>query len=1100
MFTDLEDSTRLWEVDPTAMRADVARHGELIAAAVEANGGVRSLEQGAGDSTVAAFRRASDALAAALAVQEAMHAEVWASATPLRVRVAVHAGEVGLEADGAYSGPTMNRCGRLLQAAHGGQILASATAIELGRPALPTGASITDLGRHHLRGIDDPIAIVQLGGPTLPSTFPPPRTQRGGATALPTTDSTFIGRSTDIELLVGLLGSHRVVTVVGAGGCGKTRLALEVARQCLDHHPDGVRWVDLAPVTSAESVVDAAATAVGLRGTAAPSRARVVEHLAGRSMLVVVDNCEHVIDEAAALVAAVEARCPDVRVLATSREPLALRDEVVWRVPSLAVPIREDGRDLHDTDAGRLLLDRIRRVHPGHEPTDGDLADLATICRRLDGIPLALELAAARTATIPPAVLAQRLAERFSLLDGGGRNVRARQRTLEASVAWSYQLLDEDEQRALRTLSVFTSSFPTSAAIEVIGGDERRAEELVLRLLDCSLLADRTGRDHPPRVQMLEAVRWFARERLVALGEAETALDRHLGWCVEQARSLGRQLEGPAVRQAVTALEQDVDNLRAAMQRAIDHDRGADATRIITSTFWFWIWRGRIPEARRWLHRADASGADMQPDELVVVQWARAELTAHGGTRQAPFDRIALDALARARDLGDEHTEGRLLMSHSRILAFSDPEAAMAEAEQGRRLCERHGDRFWAATALVSQSLAQTTLGRFDVAESFLDELRVLAAQLDHPQLVADEIARRVLVDRRAGRYDSVRGAVAAIDEVTEDLTDLSSRALVYAAAAFVDVVQGRASAALASVEDLADRYRAAGEHQYLPSFALPAMEALIALGRPTEALDRFGALWSTASTNLHWRIRMGQARAVAQLVSGDPAAARTSLLDVLETAHAYRNRHDAAIADRILAAIERADGEYGAAEARLHDALEVHVGFAHPQLAADVLEELAGLELDHRRPGPAAVLFGAAATIRSDGAVAHRVGRQDAYEADLATLRTRLDEDDLARAWHQGAALTLAEAAELARRGRGRRGRPTTGWESLTATEAKVAELAAQGRTNPEIAEALIMGRATVKTHISTILRKLGLDNRTQLAGLVARRDRAPAGGEPMG
>jgi class 3 adenylate cyclase len=367
VFTDLEDSTRRWEEDPEAMKADVARHLALIDDVVARHGGRRALEQGAGDSTVAAFTRASDALAVAVALQTAMHQATWQGSDPLRVRVAVHAGEVDVDHRGGYVGPTMNRCGRLLQASHGGQVLASATVVELGRAGLG-GSTLRELGVHHLRGIDEPVAIVQVSGAGLPDSFPPVRTQEGAARTVPLPDSSFVGRRADIDAVASLVAAQRVVTVVGAGGCGKTRLAIEVSNEVLGSFRDGVVWVDLAPVSGAAAVLDATASALGMRGTVAPTAARIAAHLTRRSVLLVVDNCEHVIDAAAALVAAIEASAPEARVLATSREPLALKDEVVWRVPSLAVPVHDDGRDLLDTDAGRLLVARIRRVRPATRP------------------------------------------------------------------------------------------------------------------------------------------------------------------------------------------------------------------------------------------------------------------------------------------------------------------------------------------------------------------------------------------------------------------------------------------------------------------------------------------------------------------------------------------------------------------------------------------------------------------------------------------------------------------------------------------------------------------------------------------------------------
>jgi len=1085
VLTDLEASTTRWESDPSAMATDLARHLAIVDEVGERWNGRRAPEQGAGDSTVTAFGRASDALAAAVDLQEAMQAEVWTGTEPLLARVAVHAGEVHLDDTGRYQGPTMNRAGRLLQAGHGGQILASTTAIDLGGATLGDRVRRIDLGPHRLRGIDEPLAIVQVTPDGHRATFPPLRTVGTAAVTLPHPDSSLVGRAHDLRALVDLLDQHRVLSVVGAGGCGKTRLAIELAHETIDRFAHGAAWVDLAPITGPDAVVDAVAAAVGLHTNAEITTDRIVGHLAPRSLLLLVDNCEHVIDDAAAVIAAIQAGCPAVHVVATSREPLSLRDEVVWRVPSLATPSLPDGRDLLASDAGRLLVDRIRRVRPDYEPDGEDREALAAVCRRLDGIPLALELAAARTATIPPKELAARLSERFALLAGGSRDAVARQRTIEASIAWSHQLLGPDEQRVFRRLSAFAGTFTMSAAVRLVS-EGPDVVDIIERLQQGSLLVDRPGPVR--RLQLLEPVRWFARERLIDAGEADDTLGRHLDWCIATAGAHGAEVEGPDVVAALAQLDLDVDNLRAGMDWALGHGRPADAARIIAAAPWFWIWRGRALEALRWLRRGgDDLDEQLTTGEQIKLLWARASL---GITTTSPDWREAAStgaALARAQ--GETGWEARFQVLVSQADAFSDPHTVLAEAEARRARCLSAGEPFWAAISLVSESLAHITLGRFDLAEPLLDQLRVEAEALRHPQLLADEIARRALVDRRFGRYEDVRAASRRIGAVAAPLTELNAQALVHAQVALVDVAQGHAAVALEAMEALMRRYVDAGEYGYIPSIALPIIDALIDLGRAGEAVHRFEPFWEAFRQSISWRLRMGNTRAIALYASGDPDAAWSALEEVVDEAHAAPNEHEVANAERLLAAIDRDARRFAVAEDRLHRALDIQARLGYPQYVADVLEELAGIDLDHARPGPAAVLFGAAAAIRDASGVVRRIGRQHAYDADIDRLHDALGEADLGGAWARGTTLSMADAVDLARRGRGERRRPATGWESLTATEAKVATLVAEGRTNPEIAETLIMGRATVKTHVSSILRKLGLTNRTQVAAAAARR-----------
>jgi predicted ATPase/DNA-binding CsgD family transcriptional regulator len=989
-------------------------------------------------------------------------------------------------ADGSTSRDGLERCHELLRAANERQVVTTATALDLARPGIGQLAEVTDLGVHHIGEGSTGVWIWQLDPDGATTHFPPLRTRDTLASSLPTTGTSFVGRASDVASLAALIAEHRVVSIVGAGGCGKTRIAVEVAFATFRRFRDGVAWVDLAPLTDPTTLPHAVAAAVGLSSAAEITLERITEHLGQRALLVVLDNCEHVATDAARAVAAITSSCPAVRLLTTSREPLALANEVVWRIPSLAVPEATDGTDLLGTDAGRLLVERIRLVRPHFEPDASDTRSLATVCRRLGGIPLALELAAARTSTMSPSELAGRLDERFGLLLGGARDSVARQRTLEASIAWSYRILTEDEQRCFRVLSVFPGPFTLDAALAVCGDGRADAERSIGRLRAASLLVDRAGRPHE-RLQMLEPIRWFARERLIDCHEADAALGRHLDWACSTARVLGDQLEGAGVSGALEQLDAEIDNLRAAMDWAVDHDRAADAATILASTSWYWVWRGRVNEMEQWLASSGLDTAQLEPCDRLDLVWAIAELTA---SRAGGIAELVEEGTALARDLGNRGAEAKFRVSHSRVLAFTDPHGTLERAPAEREMCRHERIPFWSATSLVSEALAHITLGRFDRAEPLLDQLRIEARALRHPQLIADDIARRALVDRRFGRYDAVRRAVGEIDTITAGFTTLNSQALVHAQAALVDVAQGRAEQALIDIDLLYRHYRVAGELGYLPSIALPIIDALIDLGRPSEALERFDPLWQGFRRTISWRLRLGSVRATAMLAAGDIDGARVAFTAVVDEARTTPNEHEAAIAERFLAAIDRTEQRFADAEARLHRALEVQSALGYPQYVADVLEELAGIELEHDRPHPAAVLFGAAAAIREQSGVMRRIGRQDAYDADIADLEHRLG-TELSAHWQRGAALTMSDAVELAQRGRGERGRPATGWESLTATERKVAELVAAGRTNPEIAEALIVGRATVKTHVSSILRKLGLANRTQLAGLAARKTR---------
>ena len=426
LLADVEGSTRLWETQPGEMTAAVARLNQAVSEIIATHDGVRPVEQGEGDSFVAAFARASDAVAAAVALQRAPLA-------PIRLRIGVHTGEVQLRDEGNYAGPTINRTARLRDLGHGGQTLLSGATEPLVVDRLPEGAWLTDLGTHPLRDLPRPERVVQLCHPDLVNEFPPLRTSKAvAASNLPVQLTSFVGREAELTQLRELLAQNRVVTLTGAGGAGKTRLAVQVAAQLADEFDDGVWYVDLAPITDPELVSVTVARALGLPDQ--PGRSTMdslLRFVRDRQMLVVLDNCEHLLDASAELVVAVLSGAARLTLLATSREAIGLAGEVSWRVPSLSLA----------DDAIEMFTDRARHARPGFAVSDDNAAAVTEICRRLDGLPLAIELAAARVRALSLNEILDSLHDRFRLLTGGARTAVRRQQTLRASVDWSHALL-----------------------------------------------------------------------------------------------------------------------------------------------------------------------------------------------------------------------------------------------------------------------------------------------------------------------------------------------------------------------------------------------------------------------------------------------------------------------------------------------------------------------------------------------------------------------------------------------------------------------------------------------------------------------------------
>jgi predicted ATPase/class 3 adenylate cyclase len=552
LFTDIEGSTRLWDAAPEAMGLALARHDEIVRGAIDGHRGL--VFATGGDGFAAAFESVADGVRAAVAIQSKLGEEEWDEAAPIRVRLGLHVGEVE-ERDGDYFGPAVNRAARIMAAGHGSQTLASTAVLEIcGRDGF------VSLGHHRLQGFGAPEELWQLGA----EEFPPLRSQRREGN-LPGSVSSFLGRGAELDEVTVLLGGHRMVTLAGVGGVGKTRLALEAARRVAAGFADGVWFVDLGPRRDADGVIEATASALGVIPEPGEAlKAAVLGHLSELRTLLVMDNCEHVIDGVAALCTDILRDAAGVTVLATSREPVAITGELVWPIPSLRQPTE-------------LFFERAVEADASFAPSEDEHDVIAGICGRLDGIPLAIELAAARTRTMTVVEIRDRLDDRFRLLRGSGRGGVERHQTLQATVQWSHDLLDDSDRQLFEHLSVFPATFDATAVeaicAPILGLDEWDVRDALDRLVERNLIvAARDGQ--VTRYRLLETFRQFGEQRLDL--EAATSLHRaHLTHFSEVAWDAGiGYLDRPDV------LEPDPwilerDNIRAAMQWAIadeDHD------------------------------------------------------------------------------------------------------------------------------------------------------------------------------------------------------------------------------------------------------------------------------------------------------------------------------------------------------------------------------------------------------------------------------------------------------------------------------------------------------------------------------------------------
>ena len=1054
LLSDVEGSTRRWEGAPDAMTLAIPRHYELLDEAITNNGGIRPVQQGEGDSVVGAFSRASDALAAALAAQRAFAAEPWPEGADLRIRIAVHTGEAQVRSEGSYLGHALNRCARIRATAHGGQVLVSAATAALVTERLPAGATLVDLGMHRLKDLGSPERIWQLVHPDVRRDFPPLRSLEVFRHNLPVQLTPLIGRAGEIAELCALLTLDRLVTLTGSAGVGKTRLALAVAAETLERYPGGVWWVELAPLAEHDGVGRAALAALGAREAPGVSASQqLAVELGDQPALLVLDNCEHLIEGCAALVADLLAANPSASALTTSREPLGVPGEITWRVPSMRCPSVERGLDvptLSQYDAVVLFVERARRARPSFVVNDANAPAVAQICHRLDGIPLAIELAAARCRQMSAERIASELDDRFRLLTGGARTVMARQQTLTASVDWSHERLDDAERITFRRLGVFAGPFPLEAAEAVVAapGDLELVEvfELMSRLVDKSLVVVFEGPRGEPRYRLLETLRIFALDRARAAGELTALRDAHARWWADWLEPRGAL----PTDEVLEEIEEFHGNLKAALDWSVaDPPLGLRLLRDVSRP---WDGSGRASDA---MVAADQLLTD-ESAQLYEEAWLEAAARSsplHQDARGPTAYRSLLDRVTRVADrLGDSY--------HYGWGRWEEPEHAIAT----RDLARERGDGYletW-LTIAIAFDLAMNEPGR---AEAVVAEASILAAGTGSRHL-----------------FDAAATNEASLACSTGDLP----RAIALArgilgnpsCAYWSEAVRELSFAALLSMEEDALRIAAdAGDRGLL----LQPGQAIWA-GTASHRLRLLEGETST-SPDLALSAVVSPTVWTLWLVSreGLDAGAANAFIEH-ELSRADARPHPQAVVAAIRAA---ATGD----EDRWHDALGIALEQGLRLIAVDALEGLATAAARAESWNESLRLLGAAARLRDETGYRWRFGFEERAVASARAEAFVALGDDAEAAEAAGGSLDWRDAAAYARRARGERKRPHHGWASLTPTELQVVALVSEGLTNPQIAERLLMGRATVKTHLEHVFTKLGIRTRAELAAEATRR-----------
>lgn len=693
LFTDIEGSTKMWEEAPAEMQEALQRHDETLSAIFSEHGGTVVKHRGEGDSFFAVFPAPLRAVRAACLVQERLDGTEWPTPEPIRVRMALHTGEAELR-DGDYYGTAVNRCARLRAAAHGGQVVLSGATAQLVEGMLPSDIALLDLGSHRLKDLSTPERIYQLVHPGLRGDFPPLRSLQSRQHNLPVQATPFIGREAELKELHDRLHRTRLLSLLGPGGAGKSRLSLQLAVESAEQFPDGVWLAELAPLQDPNSMVQTVASIFGIKEqNHLPLQEALTDQLESKRLLLVLDNCEHLIEPCAMLAAHLLQQCPGVKLIATSREPLNISGEAIWRVPSLSLPNPDDPptvERLMSFEAAQLFVVRALAVQHRFAVTAQNAPAIADICLRLDGIPLALELAAARVKSLTAEQIAQRLGESFRLLSGGDRTRLPRQQTLRALVDWSYDLLNESERIMLRRSAVFAGSFSLEAAETICSGegvDEFEVMDLLGQLVDKSLVISEE-RDGEIRYRLLTTIRQYGQEKLAEAGEQDLAAEKHCDYYLAFIESTAAGMHTPHMQGAtIKQWERELDNLRVAMDWSQRSGGSAPsilekAGRLVSASGDFWTMLGLSREGRsritKWLELPDTSA----------------------------YPRTRANALLIATSLTYN----------------TDQQQAVAYIQEGLETALRAGDSQTIAKALYYMALGYNVLGQYPKAIELFDQ------------------------------------------------------------------------------------------------------------------------------------------------------------------------------------------------------------------------------------------------------------------------------------------------------------------------------------------------------------------------------------------
>jgi predicted ATPase/class 3 adenylate cyclase/Flp pilus assembly protein TadD len=980
LFTDIEGSTKLWERDPEAMRVALAQHDSVLRAAIEAHNG--HVFKTVGDAFCAAFATAADALNAALDAHLTLAMRDWSGIEPIRVRMGLHTG-VAEERDNDYFGQTLNRVARLQGIGHGQQTLLSQATYELVHGCLPPETALIDLGHHRLKDLAAPERVWQVIHPQLPAEFPALRSLNLLSTNLPQQLTSFIGREKELAEIKDLLGKTRLLTLTGSGGTGKTRLSLQASADVLEQYPDGVWIVELAPLADPTLIPQAVAEVLNLRESPGDTITKtLLRFLKARAMLLVLDNCEHLLEASARLIDSILKSCPQIRVLVSSREALGIAGEIAYRLPSLSVPNPREPQtpqNLVRHEAVRLFIERATAANPAFALTSQNAQALASVCYRLDGIPLAIELAASRVRAMPLDQIESRLDSRFRLLTGGSRTALPRQQTLRALIDWSYDLLNDSEKAVLCRLSVFAGGWTLEGAEAVCVGEgieDWEVLDLLTSLVDKSLV---NYEDWEPsgRYRMLETVRQYARDRLMERGESIAVRQRHQDYFLAWAEAATLKLTGADQAEWLHRLEIEHENLRAGLDWSLSEMGDVQSLRFCKAVQRFWWMRGHLTEGREWSERALSQPAlpdwNLERANVLngtgVIAWMQGDFASARAYHE--------QSLALYRQIGDSKGTGDALNGLGIVLcAQGDYTSALTCYQESLAIKRELGDRSITDT-LGNLGVVAFARSDYGSARAYYEESLALQRQREDRRGIALSLNGLGVVADEQGEYDSARAYHEESLAIRRELGD--RRGIAW------------------SLNNLGAGADARGDYVAARNYH----EESLAIRR--EIGDQSGITWS-----LH-------GLAVVAYEMGDFDAALTYNTESMALRKEIGDRRgvgDSLYNLGLIAAVRKPVGE---AATYLTESLIIRKEIGDRRGILDSLEAFAELALTLGLVDHAATLWGTAEALRHELGPVRTFSERGRYERVNAGLLGRMSPEALSLRMTEGRAMPVEQAIEQA-------------------------------------------------------------------------------------